>query len=120
MVVRAAFVALGGLALIVGVIGIVVPLVPTTPLLLLAAACFVRGSERLHRALLANRWVGAAIRQYQTERTVTRRTRALALVMLWSGIGFSMLRVDLWGARVALALVAALVTRHLLLLRTRE
>jgi uncharacterized protein len=62
--VRAVLIATGSLSVGLGVVGIVLPLLPTTPFLLLAAACYLRSSRRLHRWLLGNRVVGGYIRRY--------------------------------------------------------
>ena len=63
--------SLGVLATVVGLIGVVVPLVPTTPFLLLAAACFVRSSDTLYDRLIANRLLGGFIRDYREQRGVS-------------------------------------------------
>ena len=73
----------------VGIVGIVVPLLPTTPFLLIAAACFVRSSEKLHRWLTGHRWLGPYIRNYQEHRAITNRTRVVALLLLWGTLGYS-------------------------------
>jgi len=78
LLLRAAGLALVGLA----AVGIVVPGLPTTPLLLLAAACFARSSPRLHAWLLANRVFGPLIREWQETRTVSPRAKALAVSMI--------------------------------------
>jgi hypothetical protein len=102
----------------VALIGIVVPLLPTTPLLLLAAACFVRSSDRLYNRLTGSRWVGRQIRGYLEHRTVARRTRALALVMLWSMMLLAMTQVAAWWAQGAMVLIGVGVTVHLLRLKS--
>jgi uncharacterized protein len=59
MVARLLFILLGTLCLIVGILGIFLPLLPATPFLLLASACYVRGSHTLHRWLMSHRYLGA-------------------------------------------------------------
>ncbi len=110
--------ALGVLATILGLIGIVVPLLPTTPLLLLAAACFVRSSDRMYHWLIGNRWFGHYIRDYREHRAVPRHAKITALVMLWGVIGSSAILVDSWWVRGLLAVIAGLVTVHVLRLKT--
>jgi hypothetical protein len=117
---RVLLVSLGVAATAAGIIGLVVPVLPTTPFLLLAAACFVRSSDRLYRGLIGNRWFGRTIRSYREHRAVPRRTRIIALVMLWTAIAFSAIRVDAWWVRGLLALIAGLVTLHLLRLRSAD
>lgn len=69
------WVVAGWAALGSGVAGIVLPLVPTTPFLLLAAFCFARGSKRLHAWLLSHRVFGPPIVRWQSERTIAVRTK---------------------------------------------
>jgi uncharacterized membrane protein YbaN (DUF454 family) len=58
------FIIAGTIAVGIGVIGIIVPVLPTTPFLLLAAICYMRGSQRLYNALLYNRFIGSYVRNY--------------------------------------------------------
>jgi uncharacterized membrane protein YbaN (DUF454 family) len=74
---------------VLGAIGIVLPLLPTTPFLLAAAACYYKSSERMHRWLLNNKWFGEYIRNYQEGKGLTKKTKITALTVLWVTIGFS-------------------------------
>ena len=71
--------------------GIVVPLLPTTPCLLLAAACFVRSSDRLHRWLLGHRVYGPIIRGYREHRALPASSKVTILVFTWAAILTSIL-----------------------------
>ena len=103
--------SLGILAMVVGLIGVVVPLLPTTPFLLLAAACFVRSSDTLYDRFTSNRLLGGFIRDYREQRGVSARAKITALVLLWGVIGYTALMVvDLIWVRVLLAGVAVAVT----------
>ena len=73
----------GTLSVALAILGIFLPLLPTTPLLLLAAWCYARSSERFYRRLLANRWLGPYIRNYREGRGMTARAKASSLVVLW-------------------------------------
>lgn len=109
----------GTAAVVVGTIGIVVPLLPTTPFLLLAAACFIRSSERLYAWLIRHPWFGSYIRNYREHRGMTRRAKVIALGLLWGVIGYSAVMVAAsWWLRLLLVLVAVGVTLHLWYLRT--
>lgn len=109
----------GVLATVVGMIGIIVPLLPTTPFLLLAAACFVRSSDTLYGWLTSNRLFGGFIRNYREQRGVTVRAKITALALLWGVIGYTVLAAGTaaW-LRVLLAAIALGVTAHLARLKT--
>jgi len=95
-------------------LGVFVPLLPTTPFLLLAAFLYARSSERFHTWLLTNRWFGEYIRRYCERRSMTRRHKAFTLGLLWTVIGLSAaFVVSEWWARLLLAAVAVGVTTHL-------
>ena len=79
----------GILALALGIIGIFLPLLPTVPFVLLAAACFSRASTRMHRWLLQLPFAGKVIDDYEKGRGVSRRTKLTALLMLWTGMTIS-------------------------------
>lgn len=107
------------LATALGIIGIFLPLLPTTPFLLLAAACFVRSSDRAYRWLINHPWFGNYIRNYREHRAIPLRTKVTAIVVLWSTIGFTLLRIaPPWWVSAVLVSVAGTVTIHLLSLRT--
>jgi uncharacterized membrane protein YbaN (DUF454 family) len=72
----------GWLSLITGLIGIVLPLLPTTPFVLLSAYCFARTSPRLHHWMLNHRWFGPPIRQWQQTGTVNRESKIKALFLI--------------------------------------
>jgi uncharacterized protein len=116
---RPVFALLGLASLAVGIIGIAIPLVPTTPFLLLAAFFFARSSDRFLAWMLDNRWFGGYIRAYREGRGLPLREKAIAIALLWLTIGFSVLMVieHPWG-RVILVSIAAAVTAHLMLMAT--
>lgn len=103
----------------VGVVGIFVPILPTTPFLLLAAFLFARSSERWHRWLLTNRLCGDYVRRYVERRAMSRRHKIVTLVLLWGGIGCSTaFAVSALWVRLLLGAVAAGVTAHVFTIRS--
>jgi uncharacterized membrane protein YbaN (DUF454 family) len=113
------FLLIGGGTVAVGlaIIGVFVPLLPTTPFLLLAAFLYARSSERFYNWLVGNRWIGDYLLRYYERRCMTRRHKVFTLVFLWGVISLSgIFAVDVWWARGLLAGVAIAVTIHLLLL----
>jgi uncharacterized membrane protein YbaN (DUF454 family) len=113
---RIALLAVGVLCVILGVIGIFLPILPTTPFLLLAAACFARSCDSCHAWLLEHRWFGSFIRNWYERRGVTRRQKTAALAMLWAGIGVSIaFGSELWWVRLMLVAIATCTTLYLVL-----
>lgn len=83
------FLILGSLALALGVIGIFLPLLPTTPFVLLAAACYARGSRRFHQWLLVNRTFGPIIAEWERHRSIPYRTKITAIVLMSTTMAIS-------------------------------
>ncbi|MHB0875873.1 MAG: YbaN family protein [Anaerolineae bacterium] len=111
----------GSVFLALGIVGVVVPVLPTTPFLLLAAACYARGSRRLHDALMRSRFPGRYIRDYREGKGLTRSAKAVLLFTLWLTIGYSALAVVEGTLLQALLFaIATAVSIHLLALPTRR
>lgn len=79
---KTVLIVFGSLALILGLIGVVLPGLPTTPFILLAAYCFAQASPALHQRLLNNRYFGKMIRDWETDRSLSRRTKTFALASM--------------------------------------
>ncbi|MEF9943734.1 MAG: YbaN family protein [Burkholderiaceae bacterium] len=79
---RGLLIAAGWLCVALGLLGVFLPLLPTTPFLLLAAACFARSSPRFHAWLLANRTFGPVIYQWEAKRTIPKKTKLIAIAMM--------------------------------------
>jgi hypothetical protein len=110
---------IGILSVGLGAAGIFLPLLPTTPFLLVASACFIRSSDRLYQWLLHNRWFGSYVRNYREKRTLPLRAKVIALVLLWTTMTYSVfILLRHWALQVLLLLIAAAVTVHLLSLKT--
>jgi uncharacterized protein len=103
----------GTLCVGLGILGIFLPLLPTTVFLLLAAACYARSSERFHQKLVNHRFLGAYIRNYRDGRGMAPREKAITIGLLWIGIGATMIwSVSAWWLRGVLLLIAVSVTVH--------
>jgi len=106
-------VAAGTLCVGLGVLGIFLPLLPTTVFLLMAAACYARSSDRFYQRLIGSRWLGGYIRNHREGRGMTRRQKALTLGLLWLGIGSTMVwTVESVWIRLLLLSIAIGVTVH--------
>jgi len=111
---------IGIMAVGLGTAGIFLPLLPTTPFLLLAAACFIRSSDRLYQWLIHNRWFGSYIRNYREHRALSLRAKVIALILLWTTMTYSIFfLVTNKALQVLLLLIAAIVTIYLFSLKTR-
>lgn len=94
----------GTVALALGLIGVVLPGLPTTPFVLLAAACYARASPRLHGWLLHHRFLGPMVRDWEQHRSLTRRTKTVAIGSMVVMVGLSA-----WGFRHQPLALAALL-----------
>ncbi len=118
---RGVYIVVGTIALVIGAIGLFLPVIPTTPLVILAAACYYRGSDRLHNWILSSRWFGETVKNYQEGRGLTRDTKVRAISMMWA-----MILISAWFfvsnlfVRVAIICVAIGVTVYLVRLPTLE
>jgi len=116
---RVLFLSLGSLCVGLATIGLVLPLLPTTPFLLLAAACYARSSKRFYDWLLANRVFGPTIRQWQENRSVALRTKIVAISLLVITLGSSIVFfVPLWPVKILLLAVGVWVVQFLVRLPT--
>ncbi len=117
--VRVLLLAAGTLCVALAILGIFLPLLPTTPLLLLAAWCYARSSERFYRRLLANRWLGPYIRNYREGRGMTAKAKASSLLVLWLVMLVTIVIVNqVWWVCLLLITIAAGISIFLLRLPT--
>jgi uncharacterized membrane protein YbaN (DUF454 family) len=112
------FIAAGSISLGIGIVGIVVPLLPTTPFLLLAAYCYGRGSRRLHSRLLSNKLIGSYLRNYLEGKAMSLKAKIWSISILWVVIGCTAAFVtDRLIIRIVLLAVGSGVTVHVALLK---
>ena len=104
-VVRSLYLATGCAAVILAVAGVVLPVLPTTPFLLLAAACFARSSKRFHDKLLANRIAGPIIREWAEHRSIPRKVKRWVYLLLALSFGSSILMMPSLWHQLALAVL---------------
>lgn len=115
---RSFFLIIGFLALGLGILGMALPVLPTTPFLILAGSMFIRSSDRMANWLLNHNVFGPPIRNYIEHKVVDKRSKFLALTLLWPTILVSALIVDLVWLKILLLLIALGVTLHILSLKT--
>lgn len=117
---RPVFTAFGLLFFGLGFIGLFIPVLPTIPFWLLAAACFMRGSSRMYEWLMTHPQYGEYIYQYREAKAISMRTKVTAIGALWVGILLSIWIVPLVAVKIFLAAVAIAVTIYLANLETLQ
>jgi uncharacterized membrane protein YbaN (DUF454 family) len=91
MILRILMISAGTLCLVVGLIGVIIPGLPTTPFLLLTAGFYIRSSDKLYRKLTENQFVGGYLTRWQTQKGLPLRTKMYSLILMWLMIGSSIL-----------------------------
>lgn len=109
---------LGFIFLGMGMIGIILPLVPTTPFLIVASLCFVRGSSKMNTWLLSHPIVGNYLRNYLDEKAIKKEHRIKTLLFLWSTLLISAFLIDITVMKIFLVIIGATVSLHLMRLKT--
>lgn len=111
----------GSLALGLGLIGVVVPVLPTVPFLLVAAYCYARSSERFYRWLICNRVFGAHLDRYLRGGGISWKVKASSVTLLWTVIilTVALVGLPLW-VRILLPVIAAAVTAHIVTLKRKR
>ena len=111
----------GTIAVAIGIVGIFVPILPTTPFLLLAAACYLRSSRKFYNWLLNNRFIGAYVRNYLQGRGMPLRIKVITILLLWLTITCSIVfAVQVLVLRVILLIIAIGVSAHIILIKTTQ
>lgn len=119
--IKVVLIVAGTIFLLLGIIGILLPLLPTTPFLLLAASCYAKSSTRLYNWLLENRWFGKYIKNIREGHGIPLKVKISVITLLWIAIGFSAIFV-VQGllVRIILVLIAVGVTAHIVFYRTSK
>lgn len=118
-IVRVLLIVIGWLSVVTGVVGLFLPLVPTVPMLLLAAACFARSSEHFHRWLVEHNRLGPLVRDYLEGSGIPLRAKVTAIGMVWISVPASaFIFVQEQWIRVLLLMIAAGITVYLIRLPT--
>lgn len=111
---RYLYIVFGTFSLVMGIIGIFLPVLPTTPLLLLTAYCYYRGSDRLYNWLMNHPYLGQHIKRFREQRIIPRKAKAYILTMLWASLLFcAYILTPIW-LKVLMITIAIGVTWHIL------
>ncbi|CAD5109660.1 YbaN family protein [Zestomonas carbonaria] len=115
---RYALLAVGWLSVLLGVIGIFLPVLPTTPFLLLAAACFARSSERFYHWLIEHPKLGPWVRDYLDGNGIPLKGKVYSIGLMWTSISISCYLVQRPWAWIFMLTSATLVTVYILKQKT--
>jgi uncharacterized membrane protein YbaN (DUF454 family) len=116
---RGLFVVAGTIFLGLGSLGIFLPILPTTPFLLLSAACYYKGSKRMHNWMMNNKWFGKYVRNYMEGKGISFQTKLFTIGFLWATIVVSVFFfVDILVVQIVLFMIAIVVSIHIITLPT--
>ena len=110
------YIVCGLLSFALGVLGIFLPLLPTTPFMLLSAALWVKASPRLYQWLICHRVFGEYIRNFRESRAIPLRAKIISVLMVWLTIGYCIFAVveRWWWGQLLMAILAVAITWHIL------
>jgi len=112
---------IGTVSLFFGFIGVLLPILPTTPFVLLSAACYYKGSERLHGWLSRSEMFGPMIKDYEEHGGMRKATKMKALTIMWTAVlGSTLLILDTLTMRALILIVAVIGTASMLRVKTIE
>lgn len=118
---RVIYLIIGITSLVVGTIGIVLPVLPTTPFLLLSLACFLKSSKKLYDFVLENKYLGPYVRDYISGDGIPLKMKKRAIALVWITISFSALVViDVIHLQILLFTIAILVSSYIWTRKTKE
>jgi hypothetical protein len=117
--IKGLYIGIGTFSLGIGIIGIVLPLLPTTPFLLLSAACYAKGSKRIYQWFINIKWIGNAIKNYHEGKGLSIKGKIISIIFLWMTILVSMsLMSPTILLQFLLIIIALSVTSHIIMLKT--
>ncbi|EMJ81878.1 PF04304 family protein [Leptospira borgpetersenii serovar Hardjo-bovis str. Sponselee] len=110
----------GSISLILGIIGIFTPILPTTPFLLLSAACYARASHQFYNWLMNNRYFGSYIRDWRIHKTIPIRAKIIAISMIFLTIGTTVFFfIPILAVKILVSLIGILVVIYLIRIPTK-
>ena len=117
---RLILIIVGAISSVLGIIGIFLPMLPTTPFLLLSAATWVKASPSLYDWLLNHKVLGEYIRNFREHRAIPLRVKIISVSLVWLTIGYCIFAVvdEWWWAQVLMGLLAVAISWHILSFKT--
>ena len=114
------YIAFGFLAVILAIVGVFIPGLPTVPFLLVALFCFERSSKKYHDMIMNNKYFGPVLQDYYSGKGLTSSVKIKAISFLSCGMAFSIYKIQNLHVRVTLAVVWLGVAIHIILLKTKK
>ncbi|WP_319371908.1 YbaN family protein [uncultured Ilyobacter sp.] len=109
----------GFISLFLGILGIILPLLPTTPFLLLSAGCFMKSSKKIYTWIINHKVFGSYIENYIKFRAISLKSKAISIVFLWCTIlSSAFFFVSNFKTRILLIFIATAVTSHIFMIKT--
>lgn len=118
---RIVYILLGSLFLILGAVGIFIPLLPTTPFWLLTCWFYLRSSEKLYNRAMSNRYFGSYIKGFMVDKAIPIRSKVISISVMWlSAILTSVYLIEYLWMKILLILISIGVTWHILSFPTKK
>jgi uncharacterized membrane protein YbaN (DUF454 family) len=116
---RTVVLIIGTVFLIIGILGVFIPVLPTTPFLLLAAYLYARSSKELYHWITTNRWFGEYVKNYRDGKGIPITQKVLTIILLWITIGYTIWFIVVqWWIQIILLIIAMSVTAHIIFIKT--
>ena len=120
-ILRITLISLGIISLTLGIIGIFVPILPTTPFLLASVALFAKSSPKLYYKLLNNKYLGEYIKNFRVHKSIPLKTKIFAISLLWISIATSIIFfIKILWVKILVASIASVVTYYILNFKTKR
>ncbi|RKV85115.1 MAG: DUF454 domain-containing protein [Bacteroidetes bacterium] len=120
-IIRITLISLGIISLTLGIIGIFVPVLPTTPFLLASVALFAKSSPKLYYKLLNNKYLGEYIKNFRVHKSIPLKTKIFAISLLWISIATSIIFfIKILWVKILIASIASVVTYYILSFKTKR
>lgn len=115
------YITVGTISLILGAIGVFLPLLPTTPFWLLTCWCYIRSSKKMYKWVMSNRYFGKYIRDYVEDKAIPMKTKVTTLSVMWLSIILtSLFLIDIVWIKISLVLISLAVTWHIVTFPTKK
>ena len=116
--IKVLLISIGTFFIGVAIVGIFIPILPTTPFLLISAALFARSSKKFYNWLINNKIFGTYIKNYREGKGIPLKSKVITIALLWITIGCSVIfAIDIFWVRVILVIIAIGVTIHIIRIR---